>query len=250
VSVAREFATGAGLLVRGVGLYARSGRLVLLGLIPAVVCAALFAAAFGTLLYFADELAGTVTPFADDWSSGARTALRLGVGFAIVGVAAVVGVLTFTAVTLLIGDPFYERISEYVEDRFGGVPDAVDRPFWVALRRNLADSVRLLATSLLIGVPLFFGGLVPVVGQVTMPVVAALVGGWLLVLELVGVPFARRGLRLADRRRALRGRRPLALGFGVAVFATFLIPMGAVLVMPAAVAGAALLTRRVLGAPA
>jgi hypothetical protein len=41
----------------------------------------------------------------------------------------------------------------------------------------------------------------------------------------------------------------MALGFGVAVFACFLIPLGAVLLMPAAVAGGTLLSRRVLGLP-
>jgi CysZ protein len=41
----------------------------------------------------------------------------------------------------------------------------------------------------------------------------------------------------------------LALGFGVAVFCCFLIPLGAVFVMPAAVAGGTLLARRVLGQP-
>jgi CysZ protein len=39
------------------------------------------------------------------------------------------------------------------------------------------------------------------------------------------------------------------LGFGVPVFVVFLVPFVAVLVMPGAVAGATLLTRRVLGQP-
>ena len=39
----------------------------------------------------------------------------------------------------------------------------------------------------------------------------------------------------------------MALGFGVAVFLCFLIPLGAILVMPAAVAGATLLSREALG---
>lgn len=52
---------------------------------------------------------------------------------------------------------------------------------------------------------------------------------------------------LPDRRAALKADRPTTLGFGMAVFVSFLIPLGAVLLMPAAVAGAALLTRRVLG---
>src|SRR5690606_4905820 len=90
---------------------------------------------------------------------------------------------------------------------------------------------------------------IPVVGQTVVPVIGAAVGGWVLALELVGAAFSRRGLRLPDRRRALRADRPVALGFGVAVFCCFLIPLGAVLVMPAAVAGGTLLARRSLGVP-
>jgi CysZ protein len=45
----------------------------------------------------------------------------------------------------------------------------------------------------------------------------------------------------------LRANRPLAVGFGAAVFVCFLVPLGAIVTMPAAVAGGALLSRRVLG---
>ena len=55
--------------------------------------------------------------------------------------------------------------------------------------------------------------------------------------------------RLRHRRAALGARRATSLGFGVAVFCSFLIPLGAILLMPAAVAGAALLAREALGQP-
>jgi len=249
MSPVRQFLAGAGLLARGVGVYVRSPGLMLLGLIPAVISAALFVAVLGTLIYFISDLSAAVTWFAEGWSEGARELARWVAAAAILGAAGLISVVAFTAVTLLIGDPFYEKISERVEDRYGGVPNAVEQPRWASLRRNLADSLRLLAASLLAGVPLFIAGFIPVVGQFVVPVVGAAIGGWFLATELTGVPFARRGLRLADRRRALAGRRPLALGFGVAVFVCFLIPLGAVLIMPAAVAGAALLTRRVLELP-
>jgi CysZ protein len=80
-------------------------------------------------------------------------------------------------------------------------------------------------------------------------VLGALVGGWLLAVELTGAPFQRRGQRLRDRRRVLKTQRPLTLGFGVAVFLCFLIPLGAIFMMPAAIAGATLLSRRTLGHP-
>ncbi|MEE6259321.1 EI24 domain-containing protein [Plantactinospora sonchi] len=234
---------------RGLGVYARNPGLVLLGIVPGLISGALYLAGFAALIYYASDLAELITPFADDWSDWTRDGFRLVAGLALVGLGAMLGVLTFTAVTLVIGDPFYEKISERVEGRYGGVPDEVEVPWWRSLRRSLADSLRLILRSALVGVPLFLAGFIPIVGQFVVPVIAALVGGWFLAVELVGVPFYRRGMRLGDRRRVLRANRPLALGFGVAVFLCFLIPLGAVLLMPAAVAGAALLSRRALGQP-
>jgi CysZ protein len=109
--------------------------------------------------------------------------------------------------------------------------------------------VRLILLSVLVGIPLFLLGFLPVVGQTVIPVLGGAVGGWLLAIELTGVPFQRRGQRLRHRRAVLARHRPLALGFGVAVFCCFLIPLGAILLMPAAIAGATLLSRQVLGHP-
>lgn len=244
-----QFIAGIGLLGRGLRMYVSDGRLLLLGLVPALISAALFLAAYGTLIYFVVDLAEWLTPFADDWSKGARDLVRFAAGVALLGLGALVAVLTFTAVTLLIGDPFYETISERVEERCGGVPDAVETPWWVSLGHSLVDSLRLVLMSLLVGVPLFLGGFIPLAGQTVVPVIGAVVGGWFLAVELVASPFYRRGQRLSERRERLRAHRPLALGFGVAVFCCFLIPLGAVLVMPAAVAGGTLLARQTLGLP-
>ncbi len=245
----QQFLAGAGLLGRGLVLCLRSPRLLGLGLVPAFIAGALYAAVLVAAVFFVDDVAARVTWFADDWSTGVRDTVRVVAGAGLIGLAGLLGVLTFTAVTLLIGDPFYEKISELVEDRFGGVPDAVDVVWWRSLRRSLVDSLRLIGLSVLIGVPLFVAGFVPVIGQTVVPVLAATVAGWVLAVELTGVPFQRRGRRLADRRRVLRGHRPMTLGFGVAVFLCFLVPLGAVLLMPAAVAGGTLLSRRALGLP-
>ncbi|MEV4810677.1 EI24 domain-containing protein [Micromonospora avicenniae] len=244
---ASRFFSGAGLLLRGIALYVRSPKLMLLGIVPALISGVLYLAAFVALIWFVDDLAALVTPFADGWSTAWRTMLRVVAGAAILGLGGLLGVVTFTAVTLVIGDPFYEAISERVEAGLGGTPGAVEVPFWSSLRRSLADSVRLVALSTAVGIPLFIAGFLPLVGQTVVPVIGAAVGGWFLAVELVGAPFYRRGMRLPERRALLKADRPTALGFGVAVFLCFLIPLGAVLVMPAAVAGATLLARRSLG---
>jgi CysZ protein len=245
----RQFFTGAGLLGRGLQLVLRSPRLLGLGLLPALISGILYVLALVVLVHFLPDLARTVTGFAGDWASGLRDLLEVLAGIAILGVAVLLGILAYTAVTLAIGDPFYERISELVEHRFGGVPDAVEVGFWPALLRSIVDSIRLISLSIVIGIPLFLIGLIPAVGQVVSPVLGALAGGWLLAVELTGVAFQRRGQRLRQRRRVLRAHRPITLGFGVAVFLCFLIPLGAILLMPAAIAGATLLSRRVLGSP-
>jgi CysZ protein len=237
------------LLGRGVGLVLRRPRLLGLGLLPALIAGVLYAAALITLIAFLPDTAREVTWFANGWAEGWRDLLRVLASLALLGAAGLLGVLTFTAVTLLIGDPFYEKISELVEHRYGGVPNAVEVPFWRSIGRSLVDSLRLIGFSILCGIPLFVLGFVPVVGQIVPPVLGGAIGGWLLALELTGAPFQRRGQRLRDRRRVFRANRPLALGFGVAVFLCFLIPLGAVLIMPAAVAGATLLSRRALGLP-
>jgi CysZ protein len=242
----REFLAGLGLLGRGLGMYARNPKLVLLGLIPALISAVLYLAAFATLIYFLSDLSEGVTWWADDWSSGMRDTVQVLAAIGILGLGGLTGMLTFTAVTLAIGDPFYEKISEQVEARYGGVPDEIDVPWWRSLRRSIWDSLRLIALSLLIGLPLFVAGFIPIVGQTVIPVIGAFVGGWFLALELVGVAFYRRGMRLPEH---LKANRPMARGFGVGVFCCFLIPLGAVLVMPAAVVGGTLLARRVLNLP-
>jgi CysZ protein len=245
----KQFFVGVAMLGRGLVLVLRSPQLSLLGLLPAVIAGLLYAAVLGVLIDFLPRLSRDVTWFADGWATGWRELTQVLAGAGLLGVAALLGILSFTAVTLLIGDPFYERISELVEDRFGGVPDEVEVGFWRSLARSLADSLRLIALSVLIGIPLFLLGFLPVVGQTVIPVIGGAIGGWLLAVELTGVPFQRRGLRLADRRARLKGQRMLTLGFGVAVFCCFLIPLGAILLMPAAVAGATLLSRAVLGDP-
>ena len=240
---------GVRLLGRGFGVVFRSPRLLLMGLVPGVIAAAIVLTALGTLVYFLSDVAAVVTWFADDWSAGARTAIRVAAQIAIVLGSVVVAVFTFTALTLLIGDPFYESISKRVDDRFGGAPDATDAPWYRNLGRNLADSLRLLALTLAASVVLFLAGFVPVIGQTVVPVFDAVLGGWFLAVEISGIPFNRRGFRLRERRKLLAANRPLALGFGVPVFLLLLVPFGALLVMPCAVAGATLLTRRVLGQP-
>ena len=110
----------------------------------------------------------------------------------------------------------------------------------------LFDSARLAVRAFFVAVLLLVVQLIPVAGNAIAIVAGAFFMGWVLALELTSVPFERRGMHYGRRKRELRRHRRLTLGFGAATFFCFLIPLGAVIFMPAAVAGATLLSRHIL----
>ncbi|HEY6737717.1 MAG TPA: EI24 domain-containing protein [Actinopolymorphaceae bacterium] len=242
------FATGLSCLVRGFRIVYSSRRLALLGMLPALVTGLLFLGGLVALVFGVDELVGWMTPFAETWADWVRVPIRVLAGIAILGAAVGIGVVTFAAVTLLIGGPFYERLAAHVDrtvDPGGGEAEGLPESGGRSWGRDLADSLTMVAISVVVGALLLGLGFVPVVGQTVVPVLAALVGGWLLAVEVIAVTFDRRGLGLADRRRAVRSRATLALGFGVPAYLLLAVPLVAIIAMPGVVAGGALLAREV-----
>lgn len=243
-----EFVAGVGLLGRGLGLIVRRRRLLLTGAVPPLLTSVVFTAVLVGLLTQLDRLAGWLTPFADGWAPGTATAVRVLVGLALVAGAALLMVITFSALTLALGGPIYDKISEFVDEELGAPPGVVEEPVIRSLGRGLRQSVALIAVSVLVGLVLLLAGFVPVVGQTLVPVVSAVFGGWMLAIELVGSAFERRGqLRLADRRVALRRRRARVLGFSVPTFLLLTVPFAAVIVFPVAMAAGTILARELLG---
>ena len=243
----RDAVAGVGYFARGLAWTARRPRQWLFGLIPALIALVLYAAALAVLIMYAGDLATAITPFADDWSDGSRQAARIIVGVGIVGAGALFAVLTFTALTLLVGEPFYERLAVRAEESMGGAPPEAGGSAAAELLRGVGDAIVLGVVALGFAAVLFVLGLLPVVGQTVVPVVAAGVSGYFLSGELTGIALARRGLRRRERFARLRRERPLAVGFGAAVFVVFLIPLGAVVAMPGAVVGGTMLARERLG---
>jgi CysZ protein len=239
----RDFFAGAWYFARGVGWVARRPRQWLFGLVPALIVLIAYLAGLIALGVYDGRLATWMSPFAEDWSSGVRAATRLLVGLLLFGAALLVAIVTFTGVTLVVGGPFYESLSGRVEQAAGGLPDEVRTPAWRQVPRAAADAAVVAAMTGLVAVLFFCLGLLPGVGQTVVPVVAAGFSGYFLTLELTAIALERRGLRRPERLAALRRNRALSVGFGTSVFVVFLIPLGAVLTMPGAVAGGTLLAR-------
>jgi CysZ protein len=240
---------GAGLLSKGLSMITRRPRLFLLGAIPPAITSVIFTGLLIGLITQIDPLTEWLTPFAEGWDRGLATTLRILVGTALVAAGVLLMVISFTTLTLALGSPLYDKLSESIEQEFGDVPElneSVARGIFRALRQALT----LIGISVLGALLIFVTGFIPVIGQTIVPVISAAFGGWMLGIELVSSAFERRGLlRLVDRRAAMRARRLRVLGFAVPTFLLLAIPFAGVLVFPIATAGGTLLARQLLGEP-
>ena len=241
---------GMGYLRRGFGMWITSPRLMLLGAIPAVIVGVVYVVGIVLLAINVDGIATWLTPFANVWDESLRVALRFAVSAALVVASILLIAYTFAAVTLAVGDPFYERIWRSVESKLGDPPPELKVGVWRSIWRAIADAVRLVIPAIGIGLLVFVCGFIPLVGPFVAGLVGAVFGGWILAVELTGFAFDARGYTVRDRRRILAGHRSTTLGFGIVTYLLFLVPVAAVVVMPAAVAGAAMLSRAALAGAA
>jgi CysZ protein len=236
------FGRGAGYLLRGLRLWRERPALMLLGIVPALIVAAFVAAALVVLVIYADDVVGWATPFADGWDDAVRGLFRGALYLVVLAGAAMLAIITFTGLTLAVGDPFYEKIWKEVELSLGG--DVPDRGVgWI---RGAIDGLALVVLGIATAIVVFLIGLLPVIGTVVGAVLGLVVAGRLLAGELVSRPLEARGMDRAARAALMRSHRGAMLGFGVCVQACFLVPLGGILVMPAAVAGATYLAREAL----
>jgi len=239
--VLREFFTGVRTLLRGFGMWKSHTRLLALGLIPAFIAWALLLAAAVPLLIWLGPITDWMTPFADGWPEPWLGLLRFGLGAVIVIAALALSAAIFTALTLTIGDPFYQRIWRGVERSLGEEPTGE-----TGLRTTIGEGIRLVVLGILVALLTLLIGVLPLVGGVTASVIGVLLNGRLLARELTGRAFDARGLSGYSRSELLGSGRARVIGFGVATQLCFLVPFGAIVTMPAAVAGSTLLARDLL----
>lgn len=230
---------GVGYVLRGFSMWRRRPGLMLLGMVPALLVSLVLLAAYVVLLVQLPDLVRWLTPFVDDSEDLVRVLVRLSVTLVIAVGALALAASTFVGLTLVVGDPFYARIWRETELMIGGaVPDGE-----LGTRRAARDALVLMVVGLAASAVVVAVGLLPLVGTVIGALLGLAVSGWLLAGDLLARPLEARGLDAAQRTALARGRRPWVLGFGVTVQAFFLVPLGAVLVMPAAVVGATMLAR-------
>lgn len=227
----RDLVAGVTLLFRGQRWAVRNPRRWAFGLLPALAALLLIGGALALFAYWLGDLVNWATPFANHWDGSWRRAFRDLVTALLLGGGVLLAVVAFTGLTLAIGQPFYERLTREVAPPPAGAPQ-------IPLLGSIASSLGVGLRAAGCAAGLFVLGLLPVVGQVAALVLGFGVSGYFLTVELTSVAFELRGVAPAMR---LRGRRMLAVGFGMPLALAFLLPFATVLLMPGAVAGASLL---------
>lgn len=237
-----ELARGFGTLIAGFGWLRKRPRLFALGLVPALIVGAVLVTGIVILAAFLPRLSTWMTPFADDWTTVWVVLLRILVALALLIAALALSAVTFTALTLIVGEPCYDRIWRAVEADLGSTLPDQGVGFW----RSLLDGVALILRGIGVGLLTLLIGFVPVIGSIAAAIIGLMLGGRLVADELTSRALQARGIDDAGRQALLARHRARVLGFGVATQLCFLIPLGAVLVMPAAVAGSTLLARTLI----
>lgn len=234
--------SGGAYLLRGFAMWRRRPGLMALGMVPALVVFAVLGTLIVLLLLNVGDLVAWLTPFADDWADTTRGLLRFGLALVLVVAALSLSAMSFTGLTLIVGEPFYERIWRETEAWLGGEVPEGDLGFARAAR----DGAVLVLVGVATAVVVLAIGFLPVIGTVAGAVLGFVIAGRVLAAELVARPLEARGLDRAARALLIRPQRSRVLGFGLATQVFFLVPLGAIVVMPAAVVGATMLGRDLL----
>lgn len=239
----REFWLGVRSLIAGFGWWRVNPAVMAAGLIPALIVAMLLGVGLGFLAFALDDIVAWATPWTEGWTAWLAVVVQIAIGVGIFAGALVIAVFTFTALTLMAGEPFYDRIWQSVErTRTGRVPNS-NYSLWGAI----GDSIVLILKGIGIAILAALCGLIPLIGGFVGATLGVLLGGWVLADEHTSRALTARGIEPRDRAELLRRNRGRVLGFGAATSALFLVPLGAIITMPAAVVGSTQLVQDLLG---
>ncbi len=235
-----KFVRGPLSLLAGLRWLFAHPRFLLLGAIPAAVAGLILSTGLITLIIFSGGIASLVSPLVAGLWTWVATAIVVAVQSAIIATGAVLSYVLFTALALAIGDPIYSKIAEEIEAEAGVT---VPQSSWLI---GIKDALLLLVKGLAVALVAFIVGLIPVVGGFLSFVVTWIFLPFILGEELLGRTLVPRGVYGQAKTRLLLRDKRAAWSFGATCQLLFSVPIIPVIVMPAAVAGAALLAQELV----
>lgn len=235
-----NFVAGAGYVFRGFRMIRRPG-LRRYFIIPITLNVLVFAVLTWYGMSRFTSLAAQYLPETGGWWVGALAILAT----VLIGLAFLVLVFfSFTLVLNLIGAPFNDLLATRVEAILNG---EATRPSlgMTGMARNALGSIKgelkKYIYFLLLGLLVLATTWIPGVNLLVAPVLSVLVGGWMMALEYIAYPMGAHNQSFPAVRKWAGSNFLLSLGFGLTVLLLTVTPLVNLLVMPAAVAGAALM---------
>lgn len=235
-----SFFEGASYIFKGAGWFVKNPGLMFLGLVPGVIVGFVFLIIILFLAFMSGEVVSFLTPFAENWDEVWKNILRISLQVGLVYSASITAIMVFVGVSLMVGEPVYEKIWKDVEKvEKGFVPN--HEAGW---KQSMVDGVVLAFKGILVGVLGFLLGFVPLIGNVVAAIITTVLNGRVLAEETTSRSLVARGYDRYQRKILWRENKWEVLGFGVATQLFFLIPLGPLILMPSAISGSTLFTQK------
>jgi CysZ protein len=225
----RRLAAGAWHVPAGFGFLLRNPSLWPLAALPELLALALILTGAVLGIFFVPRLEVALGPAPGSLPEWLDLPLTLLLWTATIGAGAFLGL----GIALLLASPLLDQLSRRVEQRArGSVRDG-----GLGLSWEIRQAARGALYFLLVAPFVFLLGMIPVVG----PVLAFLLGGRAVAMQMTDPALTRRGATFRDKRAWHRRWLPESQGFGLAGMVGLLVPFANLLLAPALVAGATLL---------
>lgn len=145
---------------------------------------------------------------------------------------------------VVIGSPFYSRLSERLEEQLSGVAFDAPPPTVGNVVRDIARALlfelKKLLLALMIGAPTLLLNLIPVVGSFLATVGGVALGATISCLDFFDPPLERRRLRFRDKLGYIRQGLPATAGFGLVCLGLVSIPLLNLFAVPLCIAAGTL----------
>lgn len=137
---------------------------------------------------------------------------------------------------VVLGSPFYSRLSELLEERLRGVAITAPPPTLANIARDFGRAVlfelKKLLLTLVIGLPALLLNLIPGAGSILATIAGIALGATIACLDFFDPPLERRRLRFRTKLDFVRRHLPASAGFGLICLGLVSIPLFNLLAVP------------------
>ena len=232
-----NFISGSQYLFRGFKLMMQPGLKVYV-IIPFIINFIIFASLFGWVI---QELY-TWIELIMSWLPGFLDFIRWVIWPMIIIFLLSISAYGFSILANIIASPFNSLLAEKAEEHLTGIEVAGNETIGQALLafpKGIGREVQKLLYYIPLAIAALIITFIPAINIIS-PVVWFLLGSWMMAIQYCDYPMDNRNIHFKTTRKVISERRLSSNGFGMTVMAGTMIPIINLIIMPAAICGAAI----------